>query len=155
MAVKPIPEGLRRITPALYVDGASACIEFCKKAFGAEEVQRAMDPSGKKVWHAQLRFGDSAVFISDADPNMGGPASGARLWIYTENVDSAFQRAVSAGATTVMPPADMFWGDRMCAVKDKWDNQWSMAQHIKDLTPAEMQKAQDAFVAQMSKQKKP
>ena len=157
MAVKPIPEGLRTLTPALYVDGALDCIEFLKKAFGAEEKSRAMDPTGKKVWHAQLHIGDSALFISDADPQMGGPASFARIWVYSDNVDAGFKRAVAAGATAIMPPADMFWGDRMCALKDKWNNQWSLAQHIKDMTPQEMQKAQDEFVAQMAKQpqKKP
>ena len=155
MAVKAIPEGLHTITPALYVDGAMEAIEFYKKAFGAEVHGLAMDPTGKKVWHCQLRFGDSAVFINDADPQMGGPATPSRLWIYSDNVDAGFKRALGAGATAMMPPADMFWGDRMGVVKDRWNNQWTLAQHIKDMTPEEMQKAQDAFVAEMSKQKKP
>ena len=112
-----------------------------------------MDPSGKKVWHAELRFGDSAVFINDAAPEMGTLAGISRLWIYTEGVDAAFQRAVAAGATVRMALADMFWGDRMGQVADKWGNVWSLAQRIKDLSPGEMQKAQDEFVAEMSKKK--
>ena len=149
--VKAIPEGLRSLTPGLVMDGALEAIAFYKKAFGAEQTGLAMDPSGKKVWHASLRIGDSALFLNDAAPEMGAPASPSRIWIYSENVDAAFQRAVAAGATVRMPMTDMFWGDRMGQVADKWGNVWSLAQRIKDMTPDEMQKAQDEFVASMPK----
>ena len=115
---------------------------------------RAPDPTGKKIWHAALRIGDSVVFSSDAAPEMGNLASKTKLWLYFENADSAFKRAVAAGLTVTMPPADMFWGDRMGVVTDRWGNQWTLAQHVKDLTPAEMKKAQDEFVAQQAKQKR-
>ncbi|HVI23987.1 MAG TPA: VOC family protein, partial [Myxococcales bacterium] len=75
-------------------------------------------------------------------------------WLYQENVDRGFQRAKDAGLKVVMPPADMFWGDRMGSVTDRWGNQWTLAQHVKDLTPAEMKKAQDDFVAQQAKNKR-
>jgi PhnB protein len=152
--VKPIPEGLRTLTPALAVDGAAEAIEFYKRAFGAEEVMRAPDPTGKKIWHANLRIGDSHFFINDVSPEMGVSASASSLWIYAPDVDAAFARATKAGAKTSMPPADMFWGDRMATVIDKWGIRWNLATHIKDLTPEQMQKAQDAFVAEMAKQKK-
>jgi uncharacterized glyoxalase superfamily protein PhnB len=147
---KAIPEGLRSVTPALTVDGCADAIETWKKAFGAEEMMRAADPSGKKVWHAAVRIGDSVVFANDAFPEMPAPKQ-ARLWLYQENVDRGFQRAKDAGLKVVMPPADMFWGDRIAELHDRWGNQWVLAQHVKDLGPEEMKKAQDEFVAKMKK----
>jgi PhnB protein len=147
---KAVPEGLHTVTAQIAVDGAAAAIEFYKRAFGAEEVSRAMDPSGKKVWHASIRIGNSQLFINDVFPDMGGVQLG-QFWIYGENVDAAFKRAVDAGCKVAMPLADMFWGDRLGAVVDQWGVKWNLAQHTKDLTPQEMQKAQDAFVASMKK----
>jgi PhnB protein len=152
--VKAVPERMHTVTPTITVEGCAGAIETWKKAFGAEELSRAADPTGKKIWHAALRIGDSTIFTSDAAPEMGNQAWKTKLWLYLENVDSAFQRAVSAGCTATMQPADMFWGDRMGTVTDRWGNQWTLAQHIKDLTPDEMKKAQDEFVAQMKNQKR-
>ena len=151
--VKAVPEGFHTVTPVITVDGCAEAIETWKKAFGAEETTRAPDPSGKKIWHAALRIGDSTIFTSDAAPEMGNLSWKTKLWLYFENVDSAFKRAVGAGCTATMQPADMFWGDRMGTVTDRWGNQWTLAQHVKDLTPAEMKKAQDEFVAQQSKKR--
>jgi uncharacterized glyoxalase superfamily protein PhnB len=150
--VKAVPEGMHTLTAQIAVEGAAEAIDFYKKAFGAEEVSRALDPSGKKVWHAALRIGDSTFFINDAAPEMGGPRT-ATLWIYLEGVDAAFKRAVDAGATVRMPVSDMFWGDRLGALADKWGNHWTIAQRIKELTPEEMKKAGDEFAAQMQRQK--
>ena len=151
---KAIPEGMHTVTPAITVDGCAEAIETWKKAFGAEELARAPDPTGKKIWHAALRIGDSTIFTSDAAPEMGNQPWKTRLWLYFENVDAAFKRATGAGLTATMPPTDMFWGDRMGVVNDRWGNQWTLAQHVKDMTPGEMQKAQDDFVAQQAKQKR-
>jgi PhnB protein len=148
---KAIPEGLRSLTPALNIDGAAEAMEFYKRAFGAVESARAMDPSGQKVWHAEMRIGDSAFFLNDVAPEMGNKPSHSSMWIYTDRVDAAFKQAVDAGAQVRMPIGDMFWGDRMGSVADRWGNQWTFAQHMKDLTPQEMQAAQDAFVASMKK----
>jgi uncharacterized glyoxalase superfamily protein PhnB len=148
---KPVPDGMHTVTPSLTVDGAAEAIEFYKKAFGAEEVMRAPDPSGKKIWHAMLRVGDSPIFVNDTFPDMGAGPGKASLWLYLPNVDAAFKRAVDAGCTVRMPLGDMFWGDRVGTVTDRWDNQWTLAQHVKDMTPAEMQKAQDDFVKSMPK----
>ncbi len=149
--VKAIPEGLHTVTPQLTVDGASEAIAFYKKAFGAEEISRAPDPSGRKIWHAEVRIGDSRVYVNDAFPDMGGPANKTRLWVYTENVDALYKRATEAGATVKMPLADMFWGDRLGTVADAWGNEWTLAQRMKDMTQEEMKQAQDAFVAKMKK----
>jgi uncharacterized glyoxalase superfamily protein PhnB len=149
---KPIPEGLHSVTPALTVEGCAEAIETWKKAFGAEEVMRAADPSGKKIWHAAVRIGDSVIFCNDYFPEMmPNVPKQARLWIYLGGVDKAFQRAKDAGLKVAMPPGDMFWGDRMSEVHDRWGNQWVIAEHVKDLSPAEMKKAQDEAVAKMKK----
>ena len=147
---KAVPEGLHTVTPQLSVDGAGEAIEFYKKAFGAEEKARAPDPSGKKIWHAAVRIGDSVFFANDYSPEMKPDAPRqARLWIYLGDVDKAFQRATGAGLKAVMPPADMFWGDRISEVQDRWGNQFVIAQHVKDLSPDEMKRAQDEFVKNM------
>jgi PhnB protein len=148
---KAIPEGVRSVTPALTVDGCAEAIETWKKAFGAEEMMRAADPSGKKVWHAAVRIGDSVIFANDPFPEMAPTPKQARLWLYQEGVDRAFQRAKDAGLKVVMPPVDMFWGDRIAEVHDRWGNQWVLATHVKDLSPEELKKAQDEFVAKMKK----
>ena len=148
---KPIPEGLHSVTPALTVEGCAEAIETWKHAFGAVEVMRAPDPSGKKIWHAEVRIGDSVIFCNDPFPEMAQTPKQARLWIYLGGVDKAFHRAERAGLKAVMPPADMFWGDRIAEVHDRWGNQWVLAQHIADLTPEEMKRAQDEFVATMKR----
>ena len=150
---RAIPEGLHSITPQVAVEGCADAIEFWKRAFGAQEVMRAPDPSGKKIWHSQLRIGDSAFFANDVFPEMGGRATPASFWIYTDGVDAAFKRATDAGCQVKMPLADMFWGDRMGTVMDKYGIQWTLAQHMKDLTPEQMKKAQDEFVKQMQQKK--
>ncbi len=151
---KAIPEGLHSVTPSLTVDGAADAIDFYKKAFGAAEVDRAPDPSGKKVWHAHIRIGNSAIFVTDAFPDMGSIAGAASLLIYTENVDAAFKRAVDAGAQVKMPVADMFWGDRMGVLVDRWGNRWTLAQRVKDMTPEEMRRASEEAAAQWRQQAK-
>jgi uncharacterized glyoxalase superfamily protein PhnB len=153
--VKAVPEGMHTLTAQIAVDGAAEAMEFFKRAFGAEELSRAPDPSGKKIWHAAMRIGDSTFFVNDVFPDMGGGARTATLWIYLDGVDAAFKRAVDAGATVRMPVADMFWGDRMGALSDKWGNHWTISQRVKELTPEQMKKAGDEFVAQMQSQKKP
>ena len=148
---KAVPEGMHTITPQLAIDGCDKAIEWYKKAFGAELVARAPDPSGKKVWHAAIRIGNSMIFVNDVFPEMGGGAQTASLWLYTENVDQAWKRAIDAGGKQTMPLGDMFWGDRLGALQDPFGNRWNLAQHMKDLSPEEMKEAQDAFVVQMKK----
>ncbi len=143
--VKAVPEGLHTLTAQLIVDGAAEAIELYKKAFGAEERGRALDPSGKKVWHSELRIGDTSFFVNDAMPEMGGPAHPTDLWLYTEKADELFKRATEAGLSVVMPMTDQFWGDRTGTLKDKWGNKWMVGKHVKDMTEAEMKKAGEEF----------
>src|ERR1700730_5804821 len=122
---RAVPEGMSTVTPVLVVKDCAKAIDVWKKAFGAEGVARAQDPSGKKIWHAALRIGDSTIFTNDEMPEMGVPASSSRLWLYVDNADAGFERATKAGCKPVMPPADMFWGDRMGQVTDPWGNTWT------------------------------
>jgi PhnB protein len=147
--VKAIPEGFHTITPHLTVRDANRAIGFYKKAFGAEVLHVAPAPGGK-VMHAALRIGDSVLMLNDEFPEMGGalapPASGGSgvaLHIYLENVDAAFERAVSAGATVKMPVMDMFWGDRYGQVMDPFGHKWSLATHVRDVSEDEMRQAQE------------
>lgn len=151
MATQPVPPGYHTITPQLAIDRCADAIEFYKKAFGAEEIDRAPDPSGKKIWHAALRVGDSMLFVNDVFADRGGEATRANLWLYVPDADALFGRAVQAGAKPTQPPADMFWGDRMAQVVDPFGQTWTLATHKQDMTPDEMKKAADAFIAQTKK----
>jgi uncharacterized glyoxalase superfamily protein PhnB len=149
--VRAVPEGLHTVTPQLTVDGAAEAIDFYKRAFGAEEVTRAPDPSGKKIWHCEIRVAGSAVFVNDSFAEMGATAQPASLWIYGEDVDARWKRAVDAGCTIKMPLMDQFWGDRMGVCVDEWNISWCLAQRVKELTPEEIKKAEQAFIASMKK----
>jgi uncharacterized glyoxalase superfamily protein PhnB len=148
--IKPIPSGFHTLTPHLVVKGASQAIEFYKKAFGAEELFRMPGPDGKSIMHADLKIGDSHVFLVDEFPEMGcrGPASiggtPVTIHMYVEDVDAAFGKAVAAGAQVRMPLADMFWGDRYGVLADPFGHAWSIATHKEDLTPEQIGKRAQA-----------
>jgi PhnB protein len=149
--IKAIPEGMHSITPHLVIKGASQAIDFYKKAFGAQERVRMLCPDGDSIMHAQLRIGDSALFLVEEMPEMGsrGPQTGGSpvtIHLYVEDVDSAFNAALAAGAKQIMPPADMFWGDRFAKLVDPFGHEWSLATHKEDLTPEEIgQRAKSGF----------
>jgi PhnB protein len=157
---KPIPDGYRTITPALVVRDGPAAIEFYKGAFGAEERFRMPGPDGKSIMHAELQIGDSLFMLSDEAPDMGcrapasvGGSSGS-FYLYVEDADAAFKRAVGAGAKVLMPVTDMFWGDRFGQVEDPSGHRWGLATHKEDLQPAEIERRQKAWLASMSQGKK-
>jgi len=143
----------QQLVPQLAIENARAAIDFYKKAFGAEQIDFAIDPSGKKVWHCSLRVGDSVFFVNDTFPEMGGGASSSTMWLYVEDCDAAFERAVRAGAKPTMPVMDMFWGDRTGQIVDPFGQKWTIATHVKDMTPEEMKAAEQAFIASMSQKK--
>jgi uncharacterized glyoxalase superfamily protein PhnB len=141
MAVKAIPDGYHSVTPELNVKGASKLIEFLKKAFDAEERVNMPGPGGT-VMHAELRIGDSIVMLSDA---VRQPARPSSIFLYVRDADAAYRRALEAGATSEMEPADMFWGDRMARVQDPCGNLWGIATHVEDVPPEEIaRRAQSA-----------
>lgn len=155
--VRAIPKAYHTVTPALSVRGAAEAIAFYKKAFGAQELMRMPSPDGKGIMHAEIKIGDSIVFLGDEFPNMGCRSpqslggSTAALHIYVQDVDAAFQRAVEAGAQARMPVTDMFWGDRYGRVADPFGHEWGLATHKEDLKPEEIAKRAQAFFAQMPK----
>lgn len=144
--VKRIPEGMHTLTPQLICADAPAAIEFYARAFGALEINRIAGPNGK-LMHAMLRIGDSALMLMDENQQWGAlsptllKGTPVSIHVYVEDVDAAFERAVKAGATAKMPPADMFWGDRFCALTDPFGHSWSIATHVKDVSTAEAQAA--------------
>lgn len=150
-AVEPIPAGMHTITPNLTIAACAKAIEFYTLALGAEELDRYTAPDGKSVWHAALRIGDSVVFMNDEMEGMTGPAPGpgrpspARLWLYVDDCDAAFARAVDAGAKVKMAVADMFWGDRCGVVVDPFGYEWTVATRVKNLTREEMKRAGEEF----------
>jgi len=154
--VKAVPPGFHTLTPHLTVRDADKALEFYKNALGAEVLHVARMPNGK-VMHAALQIGDSMLMLNDEAPEFGAlsPLStggtGVTIHIYTDNVDAAFNRAVSAGAEVKMPLMDQFWGDRYGIVADPFGHKWSRAAHVKDMSPEEMQRAQDETMAAMPK----
>jgi PhnB protein len=152
--VKAVPQGYHTITPNLVVTDGARAIDFYRSALGAEEIARMPGPGGG-VMHAELRIGDSVFMLGEEMPDMGTRSpksyggSPVSLYVYFEDVDSAFDRAVKAGGKALMPLANMFWGDRMGALEDPFGHRWSLAQHISDPTPEEMQKGQEEFFAHM------
>jgi uncharacterized glyoxalase superfamily protein PhnB len=144
--VKPIPDGMHSVTPHLICAGAADAIEFYKKAFGAVDLGRLPGPKGR-LMHAAIRIGDSTVMLVDEMPEWGafGPkslkGSPVTIHLYVQDVDASVARAVAAGAKITMPLDDMFWGDRYCKVEDPFGHHWSIATHIRDVTPDEMKQA--------------
>jgi uncharacterized glyoxalase superfamily protein PhnB len=141
--VQPVEQGMHTVTPHLVVAGAADAIEFYKKAFGAEEIMRMPGPDGK-LGHASIRIGDSRIMLADEFPQWEslGPlalkGSPVTLHLSVPDVDQAFARALAAGAKVRMPLADMFWGDRYGIVEDPFGHRWSLATHIRDVSPEEM-----------------
>lgn len=149
--VKAIPDGFRTVTPHITCKGAAEAIAFYKKAFGAEEIMCMTIPNSPAVMHAEIKIGDSLIMLNDEFPG-GGITAPATLkgttvgiHLYTENCDALFNRAVAAGAKPLMPPMDMFWGDRFATVTDPFGHVWNIATHTKDVTPEECAKAAAAM----------
>ncbi|MCP3920787.1 MAG: VOC family protein [bacterium] len=143
MSLRPVPEGFHTVTPHLVAKGAAAAIDFYVKAFGAQEVSR--HEANGKLMHAAIRIGDSMVMLADELPEHGrvGPdkerPSPVTVHLFVEDVDALFAQATQAGAKVVMPLADMFWGDRYGIVRDPFGHSWSIATHIEDVSPADME----------------
>jgi uncharacterized glyoxalase superfamily protein PhnB len=143
---KAIPDGMHTVTPHLICKGAAEAIEFYKRAFNATELSRLPGQNGR-LMHAMIRIGDSTVMLVDEMPEWGalGPQSlkgtPVAIHLYVEDVDAVAAQAVRAGAKTTMPVSDMFWGDRYGQIEDPFGHRWSIATHVRDVTPADMQKA--------------
>ena len=143
--VTPIPDGYHTVTPYLIIKGAAAAIDFYKKAFGATELFRMADPSGK-VGHAEIRVGDSPIMLADEHPEMnalspqtlgGTPIS---ILLYVDDVDAMFKQAIAAGGKQQRPVENKFYGDRMGSLEDPFGHVWHISTHIEEVAPEEMGK---------------
>jgi PhnB protein len=157
-SVKPVPEGFHTATPSLVVSDAAKAIEFYKKAFGAEERMMMPGPGGKII-HAEIKIGDSIIFLSDEIPGMGGKSPQSvggytgGMYLYVPNVDEVFAQAVAAGGKPNGGVNDMFWGDRLGHFVDPFGHAWTVATHVADLTEQEMEKGAAEFYASMGERK--
>lgn len=142
------------LAPHLVVKDAPKAIEFYKKAFNAQEIMRMPGPGGK-IMHAEIQIGDAIVMLGDEAPEMGCEMKSpvtlngtpVTIFLYVQDVDKFYDQAVKAGAKAVMPPQDMFWGDRYGNLTDPFGHTWSFATHKEDLTPDQMMARQKEFMA--------
>lgn len=136
MAVKPIPDGYHTVTPFVSVKGAGKLIDFLKQAFGADEIMRMPGPGGE-VMHAEVNIGNSRLMVSE--PMQGEPTRSS-FYLYVNDADAMYKRAIKAGATSVREPTNEFWGDRAAMVRDAFGNNWSVATHVEDVPAQELSK---------------
>jgi PhnB protein len=147
---KSIPEGYHTVTPYLIIDGASAALDFYKKAFGATEIMRMAHPDGK-IGHAEIKVGDSPIMLADEHPQMGyrGPrtlgGTPVSLCLYVDDVDSMARTAVAAGAKVVREVQDQFYGDRSGTFEDPYGHVWTISTHKEDLSMDEIHKRAEAL----------
>jgi len=158
-SVKPIPEGFHTVTPSLIVRDAVTAIDFYKKALGAQEIVRMPGPDGK-IMHAELKIGDSVIFLAEEGPHMQNLKSPQSLGgctgtlnLYVPNVDQLFRQAITAGGRESMPVADQFWGDQYGTFVDPFGYNWGIGTHKEDLSPQEMGKRAQEFFASMAQRK--
>lgn len=148
--VKAIPAGFHSITPSLTCNDAARAIEFYKNVFSALETMRMHSPDGSKITHAEIKIGDSVIFINDEmGPQSASAPGGSKisLFLYVEDADATFNRAVEAGSKVAMPLENQFWGDRFGSITDPFGHSWGIATHVEDLTPEEIGRRAAAFFA--------
>ena len=135
MVVKPIPDGFHRVTPYIVAQGAARLIDFLKDAFGAAVVSRHDKPDGS-VMHAQLKIGDSMIMLTEACDK--APSGLVSMYMYVEDSDAVYERALKAGGTSIMEMSTQFYGDRHGGVKDPSGNSWWVATHVEDVSDEEI-----------------
>jgi uncharacterized glyoxalase superfamily protein PhnB len=148
MPAKPIPDGFHSVTPFLIVEEAAQLLDFMKQAFQASADIQMAQPDGS-VMHAEARIGDSVILVGQAMGEEHPPSPGA-IYLYVEDADATYQRALRAGATSTQEPEDQFWGDRMGGVKDPSGTRWWIAIHTEDLWPEEMGRRAQEFMKQQA-----
>jgi PhnB protein len=145
MAVKYIPEGHQAVIPYLMAPSVAKLIDFLKHTFGAQEVgDRTTRPDGA-IMHAEVRIGDSTIMMGE--PTKEFPATAASVYVYVPDTDEAYRRALEAGGSSVMEPADQFYGDRTAGVRDTQGNFWWIGTHQEEISPEEMKRRADAYMS--------
>lgn len=147
--VDPIPPGYQTVVPSIVVKGTEEFMGFLATAFGATERMRFPMPDGT-IAHAEVQIGDSVVMTAEATEQWGESPSSLHMWV--PDVDQAYKRALDAGATSEMEPADQFYGDRSATVRDKWGNRWSLSAHVEDVSDEEMERRMADFASSMQAQ---
>jgi uncharacterized glyoxalase superfamily protein PhnB len=148
------PAGVGDVIANLILKDAAAAIDFYKSVFGARELRRFN--MGGKIGHAELRIGDTTIFLNDESPMGSGVAASPEhkstftIQIYVPDVDATYNRALQAGARSTMAVADMFWGDRMSSITDPFGQLWAISTRVKHMTDGEMTKAGEDFMKQMA-----
>lgn len=140
--VNPVPKEYPGVIAYLNLEGASAALALYKKALGAK-LRMKLDMPGNRIGHSELEINGGVVMV--ADPFPGSPTQTAQLLFYVPDVDKAHKKAVKAGMTSLMPPTDMFYGDRSCRLQDSFGVIWFLASHVEDVSPAEMKKRMKAM----------
>ena len=152
MTVQPVPEGYHTLTPYLIVNGAASALEFYAKAFGAQELFRLTGP-GDTIGHAEMRIGDSPFMLADEFPQMGalapkaGHGHAVSFMVYVPDVDAAFARAIAAGCTEQRPVKTQFYGDRSGSLVDPFGHHWTLATHVEDVPPDELQRRMEKMMS--------
>lgn len=157
LKVPAVPPGFSTVTPHLNVRDCAQALDFYKRAFGAKETVRMPGPGGK-ILHAEIKIGNSHLFLADEMPEWGSKSpltlggTATAVCLYVKDADALFNQAINAGAKVAMPLADQFWGDRYGKLMDPFGHEWAIATHLEELTPAEMKKRQEVAMAQMAQQ---
>jgi PhnB protein len=152
-----IPPGYHTVTPSLVVKGGKRALEFYEKAFGAKMLGTMYMPDGETVMHAEFQIGDSIIMLGEESPEMGAVSpqtlggTPASLNLYVEDCDALYKQALTAGATSKMEPADMFWGDRYCKVTDPFGHSWGILTHKEDVSEQDMGKRAQEWMSSMAK----
>jgi uncharacterized glyoxalase superfamily protein PhnB len=142
-SVKAVPEGMHTITPFMVVDGANELLRFIEQSFEGK-MAAIMKGNDGKVMHADIQVGDSHIMVSDATEKYAADTS--RLYLYVDDVDATYKKAMKAGGTSLREPTDEFYGDRSSGVKDKWGNEWWIATHVEDVDDEEMERRSKEFM---------
>jgi len=152
MAVKPIPDGYHSVTPYLVIkNSATKAIDYYKKAFGAKELVRMAGPGGT-IGHAEIKIGDSVIMLADEMEGMGFKSplslggSPVGLMIYVKDVDATYKGAIKAGGKELKPLENQFYGDRSGTLSDPFGHRWTVATHVEDVPPKEMEKRMKAMM---------
>jgi PhnB protein len=152
------PPDFDRVIPHLIFKNASQAFAFYEKAFGAQEIMRMPGPNGKGVLHGSIKIGSSVIFLADEMPHMNvfSPQSlkgtTVSLHLHVPDVDQQFHRAIAAGAQVILPPTNMFWGDRFCKIRDPFGHEWALATHVEDVSQEDMLRRGQEMMTKMAQQ---